>query len=467
MVLFNICIQFLVLLHLIVAAPTVNKPSEDPFYSAPEGFENAKLGEILKHRNTPAPIRSIIFEVDLKDSWQLLVRSQDSFGNPSVIVTTVFQPHNADSSKLVSFQVAQDSANIDCSPSYSFMNGGGPKTINNQAETFLMQTALNEGYYVVSPDYEGLNAVFTGGIQAGHGVLDSLRAVLNSKNTTGIDPSADTVIWGYSGGSLASGWASALQPTYAAELAPNLKGAALGGWVTNITATVTNVNGGVFAGLGAAGIAGLSNGYPELHDYFKTAMYADKYEKFTAAYDQCLVEDIGMFAFDNYFEGDDRYFKDGISVLNQEPAKEIIANNTLGLIPEQIPEIPLFIYHGNIDNIVPYDQAVRVYDIWCEAGIGSMEFAADLTAGHITEIVQGSGAAFAWVKKILSGENPVSGCEKTERLTNVLYPGSVGAITSFLSALVTNLLGTNIGPNGENLTLVGNSLLSMDNVTDN
>lgn len=459
-------VYFLVLVNLVAAAPTLQKPSDDPFYSAPEGFENAKLGDILKHRDTPAPIRSLYFEVDIEHSWQLLIRSEDSFGNPSVIVTTVFEPHNADSSKLVSYQVAQDSASINCSPSYSFMNGGALKTINNEAETFLIQTLLNEGYYVVSPDYEGLNAIFTGGIQAAHAVLDSIRAALNSGDITGIKQDADTVIWGYSGGSLASGWASALQPSYAKDLASNLRGCALGGWVTNITATVVGVSGGVFSGLGASGMAGLSNGYTSLSDFYQEHMYPDKYQKFKKAYDMCLIETIEEFALDDYFEGDDRYFKEGVEVLNQDPVKEIITNNTLGLIPDQMPQIPIFVYHGNLDTIVPYDQAIRVYDTWCDAGIGSMEFAADLTAGHISEMVQGSGAGFAWVKKIINGGSPISGCAKTERLNNVLYPGSVGFITDFLSALFVNVLGLDIGPNGENLELVNHSLISKANVTD-
>lgn len=54
-------------------------------------------------------------------------------------------------------------------------------------------------------------------------------------------------MWGYSGGSLASGWAAGLQPNYAPELGGNLLGAALGGFVTNITATAEATDGTVFA----------------------------------------------------------------------------------------------------------------------------------------------------------------------------------------------------------------------------
>lgn len=433
-------------------------PSQDPFYSAPEGFESAELGAILKSRVTPAPIRSIHFEVKVKNAWQLLVRSSDSFGNPSVIVTTVFEPYNADASKIVSYQVAQDSASNDCSPSYAFLNGGGFSTITSQAEMILIQTALDQGYYVVSPDYEGLKAVYTGGIQSGHGTLDSLTAALASKNVTGLNTDAKIVLWGYSGGALAAGWAAALQPSYAPALKPNLLGAAIGGFVTNITATVTSVNGGPFSGLVGMGIAGLSNEYPELKEYLKEQMYPDRYEKFQEIYGLCTAAGSTKFAFTNWFNGPFKYVN-GIGVLANEPAASILTENTLGVNPSQVPEIPIFVYHGVIDSLVPYKETERVYKAWCDEGIESFELAADLTAGHLTEVVQGSGAAFGWIKKRFDGKAPISGCKKTKRLTNLLYPGTVVSVTNVLGALFANVLGQNIGPNGENMKS-GTSALS-------
>ncbi|CAH6721811.1 putative lipase 5 [[Candida] jaroonii] len=461
-------IQFFLFTLILGAPATVQVPTDDPFYTPPSDLENYKLGDIINIRPAPAQIRSVYFTVKIKNTWQVLVRSEDSFGNANAIVTTIFEPFNADPSKLVSYQVAQDSAEVNCSPSYAFMNGLGLRTVSSQAEMFLIQTALDQGYYVVSPDFQGLKSAFTAGIQAGHAVLDSIRAALNSKDDTGINSDAATIIWGYSGGSLAGGWAAALQPNYAPELKSNLKGVALGGWVTNITATVTYepvVNGGLFAGLGAAGIAGLSNEYPDLYEYLKTAMYEDKYEKFTQAYDQCLIDTIPTFILNNYFTGPNKYFKDGLGALTEEPIATILANNTLGLIPENMPEIPVFVYHGKIDGIVPFNQAERVYDIWCDAGISSLEFNADATAGHISEIIQGSGAAFAWIQKIFNGGSPVNGCKTTTRVSNLLYPGTDLFIGNFLNSLFNNIFGMNIGPNGENLVLQNNQLISEQNAT--
>ena len=52
-------------------------------------------------------------------------------------------------------------------------------------------------------------------------MLNSIRAALKSGKITNIKDDAKVVMWGYSGGSLASGWAAALQPSYAPELGGN------------------------------------------------------------------------------------------------------------------------------------------------------------------------------------------------------------------------------------------------------
>lgn len=124
-----------------------------------------------------------------------------------------------------------------------------------------MGTLLDQGYYVVTPDYEGPKSTFTVGLQSGKATLNSIRAVLSSGNLTGIDSDAEVMMWGYSGGTIASGWAAAIQSEYAPELGENLIGAALGGFVTNITATAEATDGGLFAGLIANALGGLGNEY--------------------------------------------------------------------------------------------------------------------------------------------------------------------------------------------------------------
>ncbi|KAL1575655.1 lipase 5 [Candida albicans P76067] len=181
------------------------KPSSDPFYNPPKGFENAAVGDILQSRATPKSITGGFTPLKIQNSWQLLVRSEDSFGNPNVIVTTVIEPVNADPSKIASYQVFEDAAKADCAPSYALQFGSDLTTFVTQAEMYLMAPLLDQGYYVVSPDYEGPKSTFTIGKQSGQAVLNSIRAALKSGKITNIKDDAKVVMWGYFGGSLASG----------------------------------------------------------------------------------------------------------------------------------------------------------------------------------------------------------------------------------------------------------------------
>lgn len=425
-------------------------PSQDDFYQAPSGFEDKPNGYVLKLRNTPRPLRSVIFEVDIDASWQLLVRSEDSHGNPNAVVVTVIRPHNADPSKLLSYQAAEDSSSKNCAPSYSFQLHASQLTVTTEVEMVLIQLALQEGFYVVTPDYEGPNASFTAGVQSGHATLDGIKAALASGNLTGVHSDAKVAMWGYSGGTIATAWAAALQPQYAPSLKGQIVGAAMGGWVTNITATAAGVEGTLFAGLTAGAVGGLVNEYPDLLKLIDTEAPEQGPSILNQVHDSCLIQTILDFAFHRYFSGPSKTFNLGWGLFDIPLVKSIITNNTIALHEDgPMPEIPMFVYHGVKDTIAPFKEAKRGYDNWCKWGIKSFEFSVDTTAGHISEVWQGSPAGFAWVKKILNGAKPVDGCVRTNRTTNNDYPGANTAIGDIIRTSISSVFGSEIGPNGE------------------
>jgi hypothetical protein len=79
-------------------------PAEDSFYSAPNGFEKVARGTILRARRVPNGItlnnRDTIHP---ENSWQLLYRTQNSVGEPSVSVVTVIKPFKANADHLLSY----------------------------------------------------------------------------------------------------------------------------------------------------------------------------------------------------------------------------------------------------------------------------------------------------------------------------------------------------------------------------
>lgn len=446
---------WLFVLAVVAAAPTVNVPDRDPWYEAPSNYKDYKPGEVLKIRKSPLVPRTVYFPMTIKNSYQIMVRSEDSHGNASWLVTSLLEPFDADNSKLVLYQIAEDSLLYNCAPSYAIMYGGLMATISSQVEMFAVATLLDRGYWVNIPDYEGQTAAFTAGRLAGKGVLDSIRGVLNSRNETGIDAKPDIIAWGYSGGSLALGWAAALQPKYAPELKPLLKGAALGGFVTNITETVLAVDGGLFTGLVALGITGLASEYPQLEPIIKNQL-GKYYDEFTSLRHMCMVPSLYYWANDNMLlktaDTNFTYFKGGMDLFNDKKVQDVLHDVTLGMKEDEVPEVPLWVYHGQWDDIVPHVNTERIYDTWCDQGIGSFEFVTDMTGGHITDMFIGIPAAIGWIELRFLGAPVIKGCGKNLTLSMLTHPLADPALSQVILALGLALFGGQLGVNGENMT---------------
>lgn len=191
---------------------------------------NPLPGTILSYKEQPLTLFK-----NYKQSWLFEVASEDSFGNFNTIPVIIIEPPNANTSQLVAYQTPEDAANITCAPSTLMQNG-------NFSDTLVIDLLLRQGYYVIVTDYEGPKLTFLAGKQSGKAVLNAIRASLNSQSITGFKPDCMIQLFGVSGGSFVSGWAVALQPTYAPEL--NLAAAALGGFVTDVTLTLKSLDGG-------------------------------------------------------------------------------------------------------------------------------------------------------------------------------------------------------------------------------
>lgn len=442
---------FLLLLSGAFAAPSslfATKPSDDDFYNAPAGFENKTVGTILKQRVLPEELRSVILPVKVKNTWQMLVRSTDSNGNPNAFVTTLIEPYNADTSKLVSHQIAEDSSSPDCAVSYGLQKGAPViTTVNSQIEMVIVQAWLDEGWFVVLPDYEGPKAAYTAGRQAGHATLDSIKAVLNS-GLSGIQKDARTLLFGYSGGALASGWAGALQSLYAPDLSKNLFGAAIGGFVTNITATAESIDGTLFAGVTAGALNGLANEYPDLRKLLPDYTNQKGVDELNWANNQCLIPNVLRFLGTKWFGGSSPVFDKGWGIFQVDIVKKIMHDNTLGLLEnsDEYPRFPFFIFESQLDEVVPFKEVLRTFNAWKQLGAPSVEFNVDVLAGHVTEYVGGAPAAFTWVKKIMNGGSAIQGCRRTDRVSNLLMPGTPWGLFNVLRSTVKGLLLQHLGP---------------------
>lgn len=184
-------------------------PLQDPWYTAPDGFESAKPGDVLRIREAPGNLTSLASNCSA--AYNILYRTTNSQYKPDWAVTTVFIPVT-ESPALLSYQIPYDSAWLDASPSYAFYTSDGVRSLRD------ISTGLSSGWFVNVPDYEGPLASFTAGVQSGHATIDSIRAAFNANETLGLDVDARYALWGYSGGALASEWAAEMAVQYAPEV---------------------------------------------------------------------------------------------------------------------------------------------------------------------------------------------------------------------------------------------------------
>ena len=240
-------------------------PSQDPFYDVPPKLGKVPNGKILRSRPIDASAAGV---VPLQASaWHLQFKSLDAHDRPTAMVTTVLVPDvpwtGPGPRPIVSYQVAEDSADSKCAVSYALSGGiDALRTQSNAAtETPNLELPLSRGWAVVAPDYQGPHSAFLAAPEEAHGVLDSLKAAVAFR-PAGFNRRTPIGIWGYSGGGYATGVAALFQPTYAPKL--NIVGAAMGAPAVSVRAEIDAFSGTFAGGAIAMGIAALKRAYPEV-----------------------------------------------------------------------------------------------------------------------------------------------------------------------------------------------------------
>jgi len=419
---------------------TLVQPTDDPFYTPPYGYESTAPGTILRSRPVPNQLALLgIAPVNVSAAYQLLYRSTDSTGDPQATVTTIIIPYNATPTKLLSFQIAEDSASPNCPPSYTLQDGTGILDAGSATiEIFYIVAALNQGWIVNVPDYEGPQAAFPSGIQAGQATLDSVRAALASGDITGISSDAVYQMWGYSGGSIASEWAAELAPTYAPEL--NFAGMAIGGLITSLNSSLYAINGGIFAGFAAASVMGLASGYPYVQDLLNQQLTPSTAAAFTNARNMCLDNLILSYAFQDMFG----YFQNHGAALSL-PEVQTILNETGVMGQHGVPQMPIFAYKAVGDEIAPINGSDALIAKLCSQG-ANIQYVRDLVGEHATETIFGAGDAFVWVKERFDGIPAPVGCTTTNVSLDALNPAAIEFFGSAFVEAVTAILDSPIGP---------------------
>ncbi|KAF2761188.1 LIP-domain-containing protein [Pseudovirgaria hyperparasitica] len=418
----------------------VTIPSQDPFYRTPPNIASYSPGTVIDKRQVPPNLSGLMPNLGGNEKveavYQYLYRTTDALGNPAAAVTTLLKPFKADPTKLLAYQQAYDSAKNDCSPSYAIQSGANTTAL---ADIIMIAAALDQGWYVVSSDYEGLNAVYTVGTAAGYATLDSVRAALNeAPKSAGLASNARYAMWGYSGGSLASEWAAELQPQYAPEL--KFQGVALGGLVPDIQSVLETINKGFFAGLAFSGIYGFIKAFPNLTEYANQHLIAEKKEEFFKIANGCLQQTASAGGNKDLFT----YF-DGGKELSKDPVPSSVLGSAGLMGVHGTPTMPMYVYKAAADEISPVADTDKLVDTLCGKG-AIIEYRKNIIGEHISEAITGSASALNWISDRLNGK-PVTlkKCVMIPVAITVPDFGTGIAIGKELIAAIKVLLGGNLG----------------------
>lgn len=391
-----------------LAAPTANP---DPFYAPPSGFAATAPGSVLRAR--PVTIKGVSVPIT---ATQALVRTTNTSGDPVTTVATVMVPTTPWNTQangprpLVSYQIAIDAIGALCQPSYLLQNG-------SESELSLMEPLLKKGYDVVTTDYEGPLYAYAAATMEGQATLDGIRAA-EQLPATGLDgPATPVAVWGYSGGAIATGWATELQPTYAPAI--NLRAAALGGTPADLLATAQNLNGGPVSGLMLMAVIGLAREYPYFTLAFNSAgrtMAADVANACSAPLSYAYKSLASYLTVP--------------SPLTNPLLTAVMAQTKLGAIA---PTVPVYIYHAVHDEGIPYSEALNLRAAWCSQN-ANVTFFGDDDSEHITLQTLGAPAATAFLEARLSGTPTTGNCGQPP-------PTSTAGVLTPIAELLQGVMG--------------------------
>lgn len=430
-----IILAWMLVMGAVLTSGSLTPPSQDPFYHAPSGFESSTPGSILRLRKTPYRYQFPLEEL-IDQGHQILYRTTDTFGQPTIAVATILVPASPDVSKLYVYQPFTVSACADCAPSYAALADDAP--INNNYDRMMTFThrlviaaALSQGWMVTVTDHEGPDAAFMANLRGAHAVLDGVRASLASNVVTGISPTAQVVLMGYSAGSSPTALAAEIQAAYAPDLERNLLAVAIGGLLPSVAAVMDFL---VFDWTVAASMWGLAREYPVVHRRLleNLRLESGAQAQFKDLGKLCagdLINEIGNSTWRSYFTSMD--------FLNASDVQQIFRQNSLY---QGAPGVPVFVYESAHDNTSPNVEIDRLVSWYCAAGT-QVEYRKFEMDTHRSLALYGHLQALAWLRDRFSQVELPGHCTNSSHLSvptdlsSWLFLGetTVGGLKEFLA----------------------------------
>ncbi|GAA0452276.1 lipase family protein [Streptomyces sp. NPDC046215] len=349
-------------------------------------------GDIVS--SAPTSFHPLPGQPTLTRSWHITYRSTTAKGAPNVVSGTVIVPQDGRKGPrpLITYAVGTVGLADKCAPSAGFPNG-------TTLEANLIQQLTLRGWAVAVTDYEGLGTpgdhTYVVGRSAGHAVLDAARAALRLPEA-GLGKDSPVGIMGYSQGGQASSWAAELHDSYAPEL--NLKGTATGGVPADLLRTAEYNDGGIGAGLILMAAVGQNAAHPELDlDKYlndRGRFYVDFLRKNCVAVSAVAglfkrISDVTV-----------------TNPLSEADWQRVLRSSALG---SHAPSRPVYLYHGVIDELIPYGVGKQLRADWCAKG-GAVQWKSLPLGEHVLGVITESIPAANWLADRFADKRTTGNC---------------------------------------------------------
>ena len=334
------------------AAPTTTAQTEPPvapegdaFYLAPPG-PPANPGDLIWATPLASPPEGT-------KGWRVLYGSETVAGAPTAVSGLLFVPQTLPPGPLPILALAHGTTGLAdrCAPSRTVLE-------SRRSEVSSLPAEVLRTHVVVATDYEGLGTPgvhpYLVGLSEGRSVLDSIRLAQRFP-AAGTTSSSPSIIVGHSQGGGAALVSAEIAPTYAPDT--NVRGVAAGAPASELKLVASALGKSPFFGFLFMTAAGFKASYPDVD--LGAILTPAGIAGVTAAGEQCGSETVAAFA------GKDAATFIKVDPSKLEPFASILEENSPGARPSPVP---VLLYHGEADNLVPAALSKIVLDRYCSNG---------------------------------------------------------------------------------------------------
>ncbi|MEN0013853.1 MAG: lipase family protein, partial [Solirubrobacteraceae bacterium] len=338
----------IVAIALLGLVPAAAQAADPAFYTPPDPLPAGTHGSLI--RSEPMQFYGLTKPPAGTTGYRMLYQSTTATGQPVAVSGALLLPPGEDPDRpIVSVGVGNHGLGDSCAPSRLLSNGAEP-------DLRTMVDLLGRGYAVAVTDDQGLgtpgNAIFGVNTALGYNVLDAIRAARQVPGT-GLPQGGPTAVIGYSEGGGAAGAAAEEESTYTPEL--HLKGVVAGDALADPGSASKYLNGNLFFGVVLQAAVGYDTAYPELD----LGSFLNVAGKFLLKYPVMCQQIVPLFTMQRI----SFYAKHNPLLSADWQAR--LEQNQLG---HHAPVAPVYLYYGQLDEVLSWHQGGGTRRMWCAAG---------------------------------------------------------------------------------------------------